>query len=103
MKSTLDAPQAAPIQFLEPAKPVDLEQQKRDSAANTSFILGFVAILAWLLPIAGYPVTIIGLVKGIQGIKSSRSNRAVTGIVMNSVFLALTMFNSILGALIMMG
>ena len=35
---------------------------KAESRALVGFVLGLVSIIAWLLPLIGYPVTIVGIV-----------------------------------------
>lgn len=77
------------------------QKQQRNSAATTSLILGLVGMVAWLIPIAGYPVTIVGLTKGCKGVSSSKKGIAITGIVLNSFFLLLTLANSVVGVLLM--
>ena len=99
-------PYAGPVEVdrhLEKSKTQpNLDENRIAKQATTSLILGFMAIAAWILPVIGLPLTIVGLVKGIQGVKSTRPGQAMAGIVMNAVFLALTLANSILGALMMM-
>lgn len=67
--------------------------------ALTSFILGLVSIVAWFIPIIGAPVTIVGLVMGILGRKSSRKKMAIAGIILCSVFLVVTVVNGVIGAI----
>lgn len=71
--------------------------------ARTSFILGIIDAFAWLLPIIGIPVSIVGLVLGIQGIKSPKRWMAVAGIILCSFFLIAAIINGILGALNKLG
>ena len=68
--------------------------------ALTSFILGIVSTVAWFIPIIGAPVTIVGLIMGILGRKSSRKWMAIVGIVLCSIFLIATVVNGVLGAII---
>lgn len=74
------------------------ESSSRDQAI-TSFILGIFDILAWILPIIGIPVSIVGLILGILGIRSSKKWMAVSGIIICSIFLVASVINVILGAL----
>lgn len=67
--------------------------------ARTSFILGIVDTLAWLLPIVGIPVSIVGLILGILGMKSTKRWMAVVGIILSSIFLVAAIINGIIGAL----
>lgn len=74
-----------------------------EKQAKTAFVLGFISLIAWILPLAGYPVCIIGLVMGIIGARSFHSKgKAVAGIIMCSVGLLLTLINSFLGILLQM-
>lgn len=66
--------------------------------AVASLVLGIVGLVAWCLPIFGLPVTIIGLVMGIQGRKSSNASLAIAGIVLSSIGLALSVLNGAWGA-----
>ncbi len=75
-----------------------------DSKAKTGFILGLVSIIAWLIPLFGYPVTICGIVWSVRGLPSQQNHgKAIAGLVLSIVFLILTLFNSILGALMQVG
>ena len=75
--------------------------QVAEHKAKIGFILGLVGIIAWLLPIAGFPVTITGLVFSVKGKKAvQRKGQATAGLVLNIIFLVLTSINSLLGALL---
>lgn len=71
----------------------------RKGMALASMILGLVGIVVWLLPILGVPVTIIGLILGILGVKSSRKGMAIAGIILCSLFLLASIGSSVIGAL----
>jgi hypothetical protein len=61
-------------------------------------VLGLVGIIAWLLPIIGLPVTITGLVFGIKSRHSAARSKAITGIVLCSIFLTASVINAAIGA-----
>ena len=63
-----------------------------------SMVLGICGLLAWCLPLFGYPVCVTGLVLGIIGIKKGGKGMAIAGIILCAITLALTIFNSALGA-----
>lgn len=63
-----------------------------------SMVLGICGFVAWCLPLIGYPVTVVGLILGIVGMKKGGKGMAIAGIVMCSITLALTLCNSFLGA-----
>lgn len=68
--------------------------------APVGFILGLVSIVAWILPLAGYPVTICGIVFSTKQLKSenkSARTMAITGLILSIVFLVFTLINSIAG------
>ena len=77
-----------------------------DSASGKAvagLVLGLVSIIAWLLPLIGYPVTICGIVFGAKGLKSTtKKGMATAGLVLSIIFLILTVINSVLGVLINM-
>ena len=72
-----------------------------DKKARTGFTLGMCSIIAWLLPLAGYPVTICGIIYSIKGLESKTNNgKAIAGLILSIIFLILTLTNSILGVII---
>ncbi|WP_041706722.1 hypothetical protein [Ruminiclostridium cellulolyticum] len=71
--------------------------------ARTSFILGIIDAVAWLLPIIGIPVSIVGLILGILGIKSTKRWMSVVGIILCTIFLVAAIINGIMGALNKLG
>lgn len=72
---------------------------ERNGLSIASLVLGLIGIVAWLLPLAGYPVTIVAIVLGVKGMKQqSGRGMAIAGLVLGIVFLVLTLINSVLGA-----
>src|SRR5579859_8135773 len=56
-----------------PAYGVPLAQpDRRGGVAIAGFVLGILSILAWLLPICGYPVTIAGIICAAMGLSSTQ-------------------------------
>lgn len=71
---------------------------KVDKNAIVGFILGLVSIVAWLIPLFGYPVGICGIIFSAKGLKSSTNKgKAITGLVLSIVFLVFTFINSMAG------
>ena len=73
----------------------------KNKKATAAFVLGILGVIAWIVPLIGFPVTIAGLVLGIQGIKSEqgkRNTKAITGVVLSVIFLVATTANSAIGA-----
>ena len=58
---------------------------------KTSLILGIISLIAWLLPIVGVPVSLVGLIFGIK-LKYN------PGIVLNIIGLMLCVANAAIGA-----
>ncbi len=73
---------------------------KEDKHALNGFILGLISILAWFIPLIGYPVTICGIVFSAEGLKSNKKNLAIAGLILSILFLVVTIINSFLGAMI---
>lgn len=71
-----------------------------EKSANTGFILGLISIIAWFIPLFGYPVTICGIVNSAKGLKSNEAKtKAIIGLVLSIIFLIVTLINSILGVI----
>ncbi|MGL4362533.1 MAG: hypothetical protein ACRCSG_04585 [Cellulosilyticaceae bacterium] len=69
-------------------KPHIVPTQKSNPNAWTSFILGIVSSLGWIVPIIGLPVSIVGTVLGAIEMKKKRNmGIAISGFVINCVFL----------------
>ena len=72
---------------------IDLEKK-----AKNSLILGVIGMVAWLLPLAGFPVTIVGIVAASKGLKSKKRGLALAGLILSIIGLVLTMINAFWGA-----
>ena len=65
----------------------------------TSLVLGIVGLLAWLIPLFGAPITIVGVVLGIKGMaKPEGKGMAIAGVVLCIIGLVLTIINASIGA-----
>lgn len=92
-------PQVAQSPFEQAAqlnKPV--VDSSKNKKAEVGLVLGIISLLAWLLPLVGLPVAIIGLVYGIKGLKSLKHRVAIIAIVLSSVGLVATIANASIGA-----
>lgn len=69
--------------------------KEKQGMAITSLVLGLVGLIGWLFPCCGYPITILGLIFGIIGIKKGGKTMATVGIVLSSITLVLTIINFI--------
>jgi hypothetical protein len=74
-----------------------METTEHDSKATTSLVLGIGGLIAWLIPLFGAPVTIIGLNRGLKGLNSSRRSTAQIGVVLCAIGLTLTTLNFLWG------
>lgn len=74
---------------------------KKSKNALTGFILGLCSIIAWFIPLIGFPVTVLGIVFSALGLNSNRKAMAVSGLVLSIIFFLITLINSIAGAVIM--
>ena len=74
--------------------------EEKKGLSLTSMILGIVGLLAWCIPLLGFPVCITGLILGIIGIKKGGKGMAIAGLILCSITLLLTLGNSILGAIL---
>lgn len=64
--------------------------------AWTSFILGIISSLGWIIPIAGVPITIVGTVFGALSLKSKKDRGfGIAGLVINIIFLVVSIIHSI--------
>lgn len=65
-----------------------IHHEERSRGAWASLILGIIGSLGWVIPIVGFPVTVVGIVLGALGMGKHKANRgvAIAGFVMNIVF-----------------
>ena len=63
-----------------------------------SLCLGLFGLIAWFLPIIGFPTTITGLVLGIKSLGGPRKGMATAGVVLCIIGLVATTANAALGA-----
>ena len=79
---------------------MQMAPQEHKGQSIASMVLGICGFIAWLLPLFGYPVTIVGLIMGISGIKKGGKGMAIAGIICSSICLLPTIGNSVLGAML---
>ena len=73
---------------------------KKATKAMIGFILGLISIIAWFIPLFGFPVTICGIVFSAMGMNSSNKGKAVAGLTLSIIFLVVTFINSVAGAML---
>lgn len=77
--------------------------EKKDKQALVGFVLGLISIIAWFIPLFGYPVTICGIIFSSKGLNSKlNKNKATAGLILSIIFLIITLINSIMGVIITM-
>lgn len=71
-----------------------------DEYAKSGFTFGLISIAAWLIPLFGYPVTIIAIYNAVKGLGSEKNKgKAIAGLILGILFLVVTLCNSIAGVL----
>ena len=78
-------------------------QPEKKGQSIASLVLGICSFIAWLMPLFGYPVSIVGIVMGAMGMKKGGKKMAIAGIICSSIGLLITLINSIAGVIMMMG
>lgn len=58
--------------------------------AVASLVVGIFCLVAWLQPLFGFPLSVVGLILGNRSKNSSRRRMAIAGIVMSAVGLLAT-------------
>ena len=75
--------------------------EKGKTSAIVGFILGLVSIIAWFIPLVGFPVTVVGIIFSSLGLKSqSNKSKAIAGLSLSIIFLVVTIINSALGVIL---
>jgi hypothetical protein len=73
--------------------------QDKTGIAVASLILGILGLVAWFIPLAGFPVTITGFMLGRKARLSSQRGLALTGMGLSLLGLLLSAGNAYLGAM----
>ena len=64
---------------------------ENENKSTASLVLGIISLIVWLLPLIGFPVSIVGLILGVR-------KKYTVGIVLNVIGLVITVANSAIGA-----
>lgn len=76
----------------------DYEPKNNDEKQESlGFWLGFLSLVTWILPIIGYPVSIMGIVISSKNMNSGKKY-ATAGLIMSVLGITATLINSISGA-----
>lgn len=69
-----------------------------DGYALGSLIIGILNLCSWCLPLCGCPLSIIGIVLGVMGMKSEeKKTMATIGLILSVIGLIATLANTFLG------
>lgn len=91
---------ASPAQTLSPV----VRQQAGVGGCVASMVLGIIGLIAWCLPLIGFPINLVGLILGLVNVKNPEGRgMAIAGIVTSSIGLVLTIINAMLGAVMFQG
>lgn len=90
--------QAPPPGMYNPWQQPVLPESNGKSVAG--MVLGILSLMAWILPLVGYPISITGLVLSIKGKQETRGGIAKAGFVMSIIGLSLTACYSLLALLL---
>lgn len=58
-----------------------ITQPKNDGKAIASFVLGIIGLVAWIIPLLGFPITIVGLVLASLPLNKGQKGKAVVALV----------------------
>jgi hypothetical protein len=79
----------------------DLEPYGREvggsGTASVSRTLGYIGLLAWIFPVVGFPLALIGLALGVASLRGGDPGKARRAIMLCSVGLLLSVANAIGG------
>lgn len=65
--------------------------QEGTGLGDASLIMGILAIFVFWCPIIGGPLTVVGVVLGALGIKATNNGTAIAGLILNILFLIVTL------------
>jgi hypothetical protein len=97
---------APPVQgypAVQPGMPGVIMQQptQGNGSAVASLVIGIISMIAWLLPIIGVPLSIVGIVLANRGRRLfSQRGMATAGLVLCIIALGLALLNAVAGVLL---
>lgn len=83
-----------------PQNPMNYPPQEPNHSgkATAGMVLGICGMLAWCIPLFGLPVTIVGLVLSMKGLKSTNRGQAMAGVILSIIGLVFSAVNAGIGA-----
>lgn len=82
------------------AKAESPESGKPPRYAVWGLVLGIIGLVAWFLPVVGFPITVSGLVLSANALKLPEKGLAAAGTIICGLGLTLTIFNGAMGAIL---
>ncbi len=76
-------------------------RKRGGGSAIISLVLGIIGLAAWFVPPIGLPITLLGMLLGVQGLKSHRRRVALAGTILAGIGLLASAVNAIMGAFLM--
>lgn len=78
----------------------EMQDSSKNGAATAGLVLGIISLLAWVIPLFGAPISIIGIVQSTKGLKSENRGGAISGLVLSIIGIVATIVNASIGAYI---
>ena len=75
-----------------------MSDSSKNGAATTGMVLGIISLIAWIIPLFGAPISIIGIVQSVRGNNSGNKGQATAGLVTSIIGLVGTVINAAIGA-----
>ena len=66
--------------------------------ATASLVLGIIGMLAWCIPLFGFPINLIGIIMGAKGLNSEKQGTGMAGLILSIIGMIFTVINAIYGA-----
>lgn len=74
-------------------------QEEKKGMSIAALVLGCCGLIAWCIPLFGYPVSIVGIILGCMGMKKGGKTLAIIGIILCALCLVASIINSVLGVM----
>jgi hypothetical protein len=91
-------PYASPSQYASQPQPQCAPARRTDGKAVASLVLGIASLILWCCPLVGLAAAVTGLALGIAAWNSESRGFAITGVVLCSIGLLLSLANAAFGA-----
>jgi len=78
--------------------PTDGLDAAKDGKATAALVLGIIGMVAWIIPIIGFPISITGAILGGTGMQSTKQGQAIAGIILCEIGCVAGLINSMVVA-----